>query len=217
MNSRRSANSLRVRGMSPPSVLESEHPSRSSVKAPKRTGAPRGGNAPLAGAPPASSVSSVSDMSIPTAYVGDCYSTVTPPLLNYQTLASLVWKSACTASRTAPFNVRRRKDYESFYYRARIRRRSAGFSICSRRAAIFESDRASSGRQFRLAGMAGGLQSERSAGREDQGVNRPRRRRANSLPILRLRPHAGGEACWGDGRADQGGYRRVGAGAENEH
>src|SRR5580704_14368078 len=100
MNSRNSANSLRVRGISPLPVLESEHPSRSSVKSPNRTGEPRAGSEPLAAALPASSMSSASDTSPPTAYGGDCYTTITPPLLDYQTLASGVWKSARTASRT---------------------------------------------------------------------------------------------------------------------
>jgi hypothetical protein len=54
-------------------------------------------------------------------------------------------------------------------------------------------------------------------GRQNQAVNRPRRRSANSMPILYLRSHTGGQACWGDRRSDQGGYRCVGAGAKNEH
>src|ERR1700722_19655869 len=106
MNSRSSANSLRVRGMSPPSVLESEHPSRSSLKSPNRTGAPRGGNELLAGALPASSMSSAY-MSPPKARVGDCYSIITPPLLDYQTLASGVRKSACTANWTAAVQLKK--------------------------------------------------------------------------------------------------------------
>src|ERR1700719_3396044 len=107
--------------------------------------------------------------------------------------------------------------HESSRYRTGVRRRSASFSDRSRRATVCESYRASSVRQSRLAGMDGGLQSEGSVGRENQGVDRPRRRRANSLPILHRRPHGGGEARWGGRRSDQGGYRRVGAGAENEY
>jgi hypothetical protein len=40
---------------------------------------------------------------------------------------------------------------------------------------------------------------------------------ASSLRILRLRPHLGRQARRSDGRADQGGHRRFGAGAKNEH
>jgi len=77
-------------------VFESEHPSRSSVKSPNRMGARGGGKEAFVGGPPASS----SDMSPPKAYVGNCYSIVTPPLPDYQTLVSGIWKSARTASRT---------------------------------------------------------------------------------------------------------------------
>src|SRR5580658_186109 len=160
MNSRSSLNSLWVRGMSPSSVLESEHPSRSSVKSPNRTGAPRGGNERLIGALSASSVSSPSATSIPTADVGDCYSTVTPRLLDYQTFASGVWKNARVASlgrRWSPLSRRRRENYEVLYYRAGVWRRAAGFSVRPGRADISGSHRASSGRRPRLAGIYGGL------------------------------------------------------------
>ena len=84
---------------------------------------------------------------------------------------------------------------------------------------FLKNDRASSGRQFRLAGMDGGLRSERRAGREDQGIDRPRRRRSNSLPILRLRlPHGGGEEH--AGATDEQIKEAVAAsraGAKNEH
>src|ERR1700678_1641811 len=167
-------------------------------------------------------------MSIPTAYVGDCYSTVTPPLLDYQTLASGVWKSARMAGRRVSLARKkggdsrrslknRRNDREIFYYCTDVRRRPAVFSVRAGRAAIFESHLASSGRRSRLAGIYGGLQPERCLGWKNQGVNRPRRPRANSLRLLRLRPYGGGQTCWGDGGSDQGGYRRVGVGAQDEH
>jgi hypothetical protein len=41
------------------------------------------------------------------ARAGDCYTTITPPLLDYQTLASGVWKGPRTASRTGAVQLKK--------------------------------------------------------------------------------------------------------------